>query len=132
MSPELRSFVRNRAGGRCEYCRFPDGQLPWSPFHVDHLVARQHGGGDESNNLAWACARCNSRKGTNLSGVDPDSSEVVRLFHPRSDRWDEHFVLRAGRIVGLTVTGRATVWLLQMNPDDRVALRLALVEDGLW
>ena len=132
MSPELRSFVRKRAGGRCEYCRFPDEQLSWSPFHVDHLIARQHGGGDETENLAWACARCNSRKGTNLAGIDPDSDNMVHLFNPRMDSWEQHFALRTGRILGLTAIGRATVWLLQMNSDDRAALRLMLIEKGLW
>lgn len=65
-------------------------------------------------------------KGTNLSGIDPDTSAMVRLFHPRHDRWEEHFALVGERVVGLTATGRATVWLLQMNAPDRLELRAAL------
>jgi hypothetical protein len=38
----------------------------------------------------------------------------------------------AGRIVGLTVIGRTTVELLQMNTPDRIELRLALLTAGLW
>lgn len=81
-------------------------------------------------NLAWSCQRCNLRKGTNLSGVDPDSAAVVKLFHPRQDAWAGHFQLRAGRILGLTPTGRATAWLLQMNVAERVELRQFLVGTG--
>ena len=29
--------------------------------------------------------RCNLHKGPNLSGVDPDTGQVVRLFDPRDD-----------------------------------------------
>jgi hypothetical protein len=132
MATELRSLVRERAGGRCEYCRFPDNELPWSPYHVDHLVARQHGGGDELENLVWACARCNSRKGTNLSGVDPDSSEVVRIFNPRIQKWNEHFGLSGHTIEGRTPTGRTSVWLLDMNFEPRLLLRAQLISVGKW
>lgn len=64
--------------------------------------------------------------------MDPDSAAVVKLFHPRQDVWPEHFVLRGGRIEGLTPTGRATAWLLQMNVEERVTLRRLLIEAGRW
>ena len=83
-------------------------------------------------NLAWACQRCNLCKGTNLSAIDPDSAQVVRLFHPRADRWEEHFTIENVRIVGLTPTGRATVWLLQMNTAERMELRAELRALGRW
>ena len=132
MSPRDRQFVRERANARCEYCHFHEDHLPLWPFHLDHIVAQQHLGPDEPTNLAWACQRCNLCKGTNLMGVDPDSSRIVALFNPRTDRWDEHFVLEASRIVGVTPTGRATAWLLQMNTDQRVELRGALLASGRW
>jgi hypothetical protein len=34
---------------------------------------------------------CNTRKGPNLSGLDPQTGELTRLFHPRQDRWQDHF-----------------------------------------
>ena len=52
-------------------------------FHLENIRARRHGGSNLLNNLAWACARCNERKGANLSGVDPDTSRVVLIFNPR-------------------------------------------------
>lgn len=132
MSNALRQFVRERAGGRCEYCRFREEHLALWPFHADHIIARQHGGPDEATNRAWSCYRCNLQKGPNLSALDPDSNVVVRLFDPRANRWNEHFVMHAGRITGLTPTGRATAWLLEMNTEERIQLRKLLMEDGLW
>ncbi|MHB8524180.1 MAG: HNH endonuclease [Limisphaerales bacterium] len=128
----LRQAVRRRAVARCEYCHFREEHLSLWPFHLDHVVARQHRGREHLANLAWACQRCNLLKGTNLAGVDPDSGQVVPLFNPRTHHWAGHFSVREGRIVGLTATGRATVWLLQMNSEERVSLRTMLQEDGLW
>jgi hypothetical protein len=61
---------------------------------------------------------CNAHKGPNLSGLDPESGALVRLFHPRQDRWDEHFEpSNAGvLIVGRSAVGRADDWLVE---DER-------------
>lgn len=91
MDEGLRQFVRERATYRCEYCRLPQDAEPFFAYHVEHIVARQHGGRDDIGNLALACYHCNSHKGPNLSGFDPESGVLVRLFHPRQDEWDEHF-----------------------------------------
>ena len=132
MSEALRRSVRDRAGGRCEYCHLPDWLPPLEPFHLEHITARQHGGPTTPENLAWACHRCNRHKGTNLSGVDPDTQSIVPLFHPRRDRWEEHFVLDGIRLRGRTTTGRATAWLLQMNAERRLERRAELVRRGLF
>jgi hypothetical protein len=47
----------------------------------------------------------------------------VPLFHPRRDRWSEHFAWNDLVLVGLTPIGRATVELLAMNAWQRVELR---------
>lgn len=126
MSPgSLREFVRSRAEGRCEYCQLPElEELP--PHHLEHIVARQHGGTDQPDNLAWACRRCNLFKGPNLTAIDPDSSEIVPLFHPRRDDWFVHFEVKASRIIGRTPADRATVVLLNMNDSRRLTLRDAI------
>ena len=56
---------------RCEYCRLPQSALPLARFHIEHVIARQHRGGDSPGNLALSCHHCNLHKGPNLSGVDP-------------------------------------------------------------
>lgn len=132
MSPELRQQVRERAGRRCEYCRLPDWIELTGPFHVEHIIARQHRGLGDLPNLAWACSRCNRHKGTNLSGVDSDSNQIMPLFNPRLDRWPEHFELVGAEIRGRSPAGRVTAWLLQMNAERRLELRAALINQGLW
>jgi hypothetical protein len=132
MHAALRRLVEERAGRRCEYCLLHHDFQPVTPFHVEHIVARQHGGEDSPDNLALACHRCNLHKGPNLSGIDPKTSELTRLFNPRQDKWTEHFALREARIIGLTSIGRTTVELLRMNTPDRVELRGDLFAAGLW
>jgi hypothetical protein len=132
MSSALRQAVRQRAGGRCEYCRLPDWLDHLDPFHLEHVLPRQHGGTDTAENLAWACSRCNRRKGTNLAAIDPDTGSQVPLFDPRQHQWQAHFEFAAGWLYGRTPTGRATVWLLEMNVPRRLELRRLLFEAGLW
>lgn len=124
--------ARERAGRRCEYCRLPDVLPHTLRFHLEHIVARQHGGLTALENLAWSCQRCNERKGPNLTGMDPDTSTVVPLFHPRRDRWEEHFAADGLKVAGLTATGCATVWLLGMNSPERLRWRAALRGYGLF
>jgi len=124
MDEETKRFVRTRANERCEYCRIHQRFYPDFTFHIEHIVARQHGGGDEADNLALSCHLCNSKKGPNLSSLDPDTGLLTRLFHPRTDRWNEQFRdAEDGRIVGLTDVGRTTVHLLDMNSEIRTRIR---------
>ena len=124
MDDRLRQLVRRRAKNRCEYCQLRQDQEPLS-FHIEHITPRQHGGKDLSNNLALACHHCNLHKGTNLSGLDLKNKKLTRLFHPRLDDWEDHFIKRDGEIAGRTAIGRTTVNVLRMNEDGRAQLREA-------
>ena len=123
--------VRARAANRCEYCHLPQ-QLSALKFHIEHIVPRQHGGTDQTENLALACPDCNYRKGTNLTGIDPDNGEVTVLFHPRKQRWEDHFRKEGPRLVAMTPTGRTTVWLLELNSGERLRSREIMLRLGLW
>jgi len=114
--------VRRRAASRCEYCLLRQEYCDLT-HHVEHIVARQHGGSDDASNLALACHRCNLRKGPNLTAIDPVTREVVPLFHPRSNDWAEHFIVESERIIGITAVGRATVQLLAQVRHGSVELR---------
>ena len=72
MDAGTRRFVRERAGERCEYCRLHQRNGEFM-HHIEQVIARQHGGSDEIDNLALACHRCNLHKGPNLTGVDPSN-----------------------------------------------------------
>ena len=61
-----------------------------------------------------------------LTGIDPDSGQIVALFNPRKENWDAHFRLRGTLIVGLTSIGCSTVRVLVMNAPDRIQLRAEL------
>ena len=52
MDEQLRQTVRERADHRCEYCCLPQDAEPFFVYHVEHIVARQHGGSDDNENLA--------------------------------------------------------------------------------
>jgi 5-methylcytosine-specific restriction endonuclease McrA len=123
MNATLRALVRERAGERCEYCGLHQDDSPLALLHVEHIVPKVHGGSDDPGNLALACVDCNLHKGPNLTGIDPVTGQVVALFHPRRQHWDEHFARQGSRILGRTPTGRTTVRLLRMNSDDQLALR---------
>jgi len=80
---------------------------------------------DAETNWALECRSCNLRKATHVSGFDPEIQTVLRLFHPREDRWEEHFRANAesGEIEGLTAIGRATVVQLGMNSETQLSAR---------
>ena len=123
MDPVARELVRRRARDCCEYCGLPQASAPFAQYHVEHIVARQHGGTDELANLALACFHCNVHKGPNLSSIDPVSGQIVNLFNPRQQAWSEHFVMRRSVVIGVTPVGRATANLLRMNAPLRQELR---------
>jgi hypothetical protein len=56
----------------------------------------------------------------------------VSLFHPREQRWDEHFAWNDDftLMVGLTPMGRATIAALQLNRPGLVNLRRVLYAIG--
>jgi len=132
---ELADGVRRRAGDRCEYCRLPQVAFRRA-FHIEHIVARQHGGQTQSDNLALACWHCNQKKGPNLTGMDSETGQIAMLFHPRKDKWADHFSVYNSpfsiEIRGLTPVGRATVQVLGLNDEMRQMLRHELWLEGFY
>lgn len=129
ISAALRRLVEERANRRCEYCLLPMG-IAFFPHEVDHVIAEKHSGATHSDNLAFACCRCNRYKGTDLGSFDPQTGAFSFLFNPRQQKWVDHFTIRDFRFLGLTPEGHKTVKLLQLNSDERIAKRRHwLVED---
>jgi hypothetical protein len=91
-------------------------------------------GSNAESTLCLCWLRCNLKKGPNIASTDPEAEStyrIVALFHPRKQRWQEHFHLREdGRIEGSTPEGRATVRLLDFNAGERVQLRRLLMRQG--
>ena len=105
-------------------------ELDALPLHIEHIIARKHNGPTISENLALACFNCNVAKGTNLSGIDPATGIMERLYHPRRDLWSEHFSWNGPEIVGLTSVGRTTVAVLNLNHGIRIRQRQLFLKAG--
>ncbi len=121
---EIIRQVQERAGDRCEYCRMHQA-LQGGTFHLEHIIPDARGGPSTLDNLAWSCPGCNLRKSDRIEAHDPDSGASVPLFHPRSDKWSEHFRWEGYLLVGKTPVGRATVAALELNHPRRLLIRHA-------
>ncbi|MCB9453996.1 MAG: HNH endonuclease [Anaerolineaceae bacterium] len=128
----LRDQVEKRAQSRCEYCHLHENHA-YFVHEIDHIYAEKHGGETREDNLCLACSDCNRRKGSNLCSLDPQTGKVVTLFHPRLDKWDEHFHLEdTGMITPLSSTGRVTERVLGFNRLELVIDRARLIALGSY
>lgn len=116
----------------CEYCGSQEAYSP-DTFSVEHIIPLFKGGQNELDNLCNACQGCNNRKFVSTEAVDPLTGEIVPLYNPRHDSWDDHFAWNEDitLIVGLTPVGRATVQKLDLNRKGVVNLRKLLNARGL-
>ena len=131
ITAQQRYAVAERARGCCEYCR-SQARFAIQPFSVEHIVPRSRGGKTALDNLALACQGCNNHKYTKTEGTDPVTGDIVSLYHPRRQRWRDHFTWNEHftLIIGLTPTGRATVGTLRLNREGLVNLRRILYAMG--
>jgi len=118
----VRQLVRSRAFDRCEYCllQLSDAGLP---HEIDHAISRKHGGASDLDSLAFACYLCNRYKGSDSASLDPATGELVRLYDPRKDRWEQHFRIVGPVVEPLTSICATTAQLLRLNVTDRVVER---------
>ena len=61
----------------------------------------------------------------------PKTGEIIPLYHPRQNRWQEHFRLSEAEFIPLTPIGRVTTKLLQLNRSDRIKERQLLLQAGI-
>lgn len=127
----FRQEVAARAAYQCEYCRLSE-RYTSLPFQVDHVIAAKHEGKTSLENSAYACLHWNAFKGPNIAGKDPVADQIVRLFDPRRDSWEDHFHWEGPVLKARTGIGRATVAVLRINLPYRVAVRASQVEEGLF
>jgi 5-methylcytosine-specific restriction endonuclease McrA len=110
VSVQLAAQILADAGHRCGYFR-TDERLTGSALSVEHIVPVVAGGPTTRENLWRSCRDCNERKGAQTQARDPESGEIVSLYHPRAQRWNAHFRWSDDGlfIVGITPTGRTTI-----------------------
>ena len=131
ISAEIRRLVAKRAGQRCEYCLIHEDDT-FLGCEVDHIISKKHGGGNEPENLAYACLFCNRHKGTDIGSIHPNTGKLTRFYNPRKDRWGKHFQLNDVIIEPLTGIGEVTVRLFVFNNPERLLEREALISIGAY
>ncbi|MBF2050751.1 MAG: HNH endonuclease [Elainella sp. C42_A2020_010] len=131
VTAEQRRAVIARAKQCCEYC-YSQVRFATESFSVEHITPRIKAGETELDNLALSCQGCNNFKYTKTEGLDPATEQVVSLFNPRRQSWQDHFAWNDDYtlIIGLTPTGRATVRELKLNRDGLLNLRRVLFAMG--
>lgn len=129
----LRARVAERARYRCGYC-LSSQELLGMPMNIEHIVPEALGGSTDEENLWLSCVRCNLYKGARSRAADPESGEMVSLFDPLRESWNEHFAWnQAGiEIMGKTARGRATCAALRLNNAEIVVARRLWVAAGWW
>ena len=119
----IRNEVFMRANHQCEYCLIHE-RFSFFSFHVEHIISLKHGGKTEFANLALACPICNYHKGTDIATIISESTEPVRFYNPRLEKWKDHFTLEpSGFISGKTSIGKATLKILTLNHPDSIIER---------
>jgi hypothetical protein len=125
--------VAQRANHRCEYCHAPEAIFNFA-FEVEHILPSTQQGPDDISNLALACRACNVYKSDRLTVLDSVTQTQVALFHPRADRWDDHFFVdeELGLVQGKRPTARATIQCLRINDPPQVEARRQWMRLGLY
>jgi hypothetical protein len=125
VSAALRRLVAERAAYLCEYCLLHEEDTFFG-CEVDHIISEKHGGATVAENLAYACAFCNRAKGSDVGSIVWRTGTFSRFFHPRIDRWADHFALDGVMIRPLSAIGEVTVRILDFNNPDRLLERRAV------
>ena len=128
ISVELSRQVRERAANFCEYCRLPQS-CQEATFHIDHVQPRKAGGESTIENLALACVTCSLKKAARTHVADSETGEVVPVFNPRTQAWNDHFSWTIDwHVQGLTPCGRGTAEALGLNRPAVISIRTLLAE----
>jgi hypothetical protein len=131
MDAALIRHVWRRADGRCEYRQLSQ-EFDDRAFEIDHVISRKHHGPTVAGNLALSCFRCNSFKGSDISGRDTKTRTLTPLFNPRRHKWARHFRWEGPYLIGRTRIGRVTVALLHIHDEYRVKLREEPIAEGVF
>jgi len=76
--------------GRCIHCQskvvVPLADDEPASATLEHIVPKNHGGTDDPDNLALACARCNQGKGKRLDPRRADDPTLTRVIATLQER----------------------------------------------
>lgn len=116
---ETKQLVRERDGFTCEYCGVSE-QNAGGELTIDHFRPQSKRGGDELENLIYACIRCNLYKSdfwVKLPGKPG-------LWNPRFESAENHFwQADDGRLFALTEIGELSIAILKLNRPQLIEYR---------
>lgn len=120
----LRTQIQETDRRRCCYCLTAE-ENSGIAMAFDHIHPRSKRGETSFENVCLACRSCNEYKSDITEAQDPLTGEIVPLFNPRIQKWNNHFCWSADstRVEGKTAIGRVRVIVLQMNNSAIVAAR---------
>ncbi len=127
----VRQQIAEDARHRCGYCLTAQ-EYTAMPMHIEHIIPLDAGGETVEDNLWLACPLCNGHKATKIESTDPETGQIVSLFNPRHQKWEDHFQWSVDgiEIVGRTPVGRATIIALHLNNEYLIRARRRWVLAG--
>ncbi|MCB0096314.1 MAG: HNH endonuclease [Caldilineaceae bacterium] len=125
MSHPRLEVVRRLYRYACGYCGVTEIDAG-SELTVDHFMPRVAGGGDDLDNLVYACWKCNQYKHDFWPNED-DISQQRRILHPLLDELNIHYRAneQTGHLEPLTETGQFHLTILRLNRPQLVKSRLS-------
>jgi 5-methylcytosine-specific restriction endonuclease McrA len=84
--PEKRQRIYARDGFRCQWCGRHASERGVK-LSLDHFLARDAGGGNETDNLFTSCVRCNSKR-RNIPALVFAFDQFGELFNGGADALD--------------------------------------------
>jgi hypothetical protein len=128
----IRRIVTEQARGRCAYCQLQI-KITGVSLTVEHIIPTSAGGENSPDNLCLSCWDCNLNKSNRTKGVDPQTGRTRLLFHPKRQKWSQHFYWSddGSLIVGKTSTGRATIAALNLNRSHLISARRIWILAGV-
>jgi hypothetical protein len=120
----LQKQIRRQFKDCCAYCQTAEALIA-TTFEIEHITPRSAGGISTIENLCLSCPHCNRHKATRQTFPDPETQQMVALFHPQQQIWAEHFAWdeTASILIGITAIGRTTIAALEINRPALVRLR---------
>lgn len=127
----LQKQVREYFDECCAYCKTAEF-LTAVTFEFEHIQPISKGGQTVFENLALACPSCNRYKGNRENAIAPSSNDLVALFHPQQQLWQDRFSWNESKteIIGKTAIAQTTIAALKMNRSSLVRVRTMWVKLG--
>ena len=90
MPPPEQLLIRRRYNYACGYCGVTE-VMAGGELTIDHFKPLSAGGGEDTDNLVYACIKCNQYKHS-FSPTPDDTAQQRRVLHPLLDDLSQHTV----------------------------------------